>query len=685
MFGLGTWPGTPNLNTMQNLTFDNNTITNTDNSSSINSGALIIKGGLGISKNIFVGENINISNDLIIQKNTTSNKLLINDTSQFKGVMTINNNIQGEFYSLDKNSKTFNINGNSITQHILPKTDSTYDLGSSSKKFKNLYLSANSFHLGTLHIKELNDALSLPNINISNNLLVNNESQFKNKITINNNVLGEFYTIDQTKKEFNVAGNGIYENLQIKTNSNILGNVNIEDNLIVKHHTTSNKLLVNDTSQFKGIITINNNVLGEFYDFNKNNKKVNILGNVNIGDNLVITKNTTSNKLIVNDTSHLKGITTISNNVIGDFYTIDKTKKEFNVAGNGIYENIQIKTNSNILGNVNIEDNLIVKHDTTTNKLVVNDTSHLKGVTTISNNVIGDFYTIDKTKKEFNVSGNGIYENLQIKTNSNILGNVNIEDNLIVKHDTTTNKLVVNDTSHLKGVTTISNNVIGDFYTIDKTKKEFNVSGNGIYENLQIKTNSNILGNVNIEDNLIVKHDTTSNKLVVNDTSHLKGVTTISNNVIGDFYSFDKSNSTFNINGKSITQHIEPKTDSTYDLGSSTKKFKNLYLSGNSFHLGTMHIKETNDALSLPNINISNNLLVNNESQFKNKITINNNVIGEFYTIDQTKKEFNVAGNGIYENLKIKTNSNILGNVNIEDNLVVKQDTTTNKLVVYDT
>ena len=43
--------------------------------------------------------------------------------------------------------------------------------------------------------------------------------------------------------------------------------------------------------------------------------------------------------------------------------------------------------------------------------------------------------------------------------------------------------------------------------------------------------------------------------------------------------------------------------------------------------------------LSLPNINISNNLLVNNESQFKNKITINNNVIGEFYTIDQTKKK----------------------------------------------
>ena len=205
-------------------------------------------------------------------------------------------------------------------------------------------MSGNSFHLGTLHIKEINDALSLPNINISNNLLVNNESQFKNKITINNNVIGEFYTIDKTKKEFNVSGNGIYENLQIKTNSNILGNVNIEDNLIVKHDTTSNKL-------------------------------------------------------IVNDTSHLKGVTTISDNVIGDFYTIDKNKKEFNVAGNGVYENLQIKSNSNILGNFNIENDLIVKHNTTSNKLIVNDTSHLKGVTTISNNVIGDFYTIDKTKK----------------------------------------------------------------------------------------------------------------------------------------------------------------------------------------------------------------------------------------------------------------------------------------------
>jgi hypothetical protein len=51
-------------------------------------------------------------------------------------------------------SKDFIVkNGLQVGGHIMPDDNETYDLGSSSKKFRDLYLSAGTIYLGELFLK----------------------------------------------------------------------------------------------------------------------------------------------------------------------------------------------------------------------------------------------------------------------------------------------------------------------------------------------------------------------------------------------------------------------------------------------------------------------------------------------------------------------------------------------------
>ena len=50
-----------------------------------------------------------------------------------------------------------------------------------------------------------------------------------------------------------------------------------------------------------------------------------------------------------------------------------------------------------------------------------------------------------------------------------------------------------------------------------------------------------------------------------------------------------------------VTGHIIPATDSAYDLGSPTKKFRDLYLNGQSIYLGNLVLSEHNDQLNVHN------------------------------------------------------------------------------------
>lgn len=56
----------------------------------------------------------------------------------------------------------------SVSEHILPSADETYDLGSSSYKWRDLYLSGNTIKLGAATISAENDTVVLPDVSTIN-------------------------------------------------------------------------------------------------------------------------------------------------------------------------------------------------------------------------------------------------------------------------------------------------------------------------------------------------------------------------------------------------------------------------------------------------------------------------------------------------------------------------------------
>jgi hypothetical protein len=66
----------------------------------------------------------------------------------------------GDYNSLSNRPTPFD--PSSIDQSLIPDTDVTYDLGSTDKKWRDLYLSGNTIYLGTATIQEVDGVVNLP-------------------------------------------------------------------------------------------------------------------------------------------------------------------------------------------------------------------------------------------------------------------------------------------------------------------------------------------------------------------------------------------------------------------------------------------------------------------------------------------------------------------------------------------
>jgi len=97
-------------------------------STSNTTGSIITAGGVGIKKNVTIGGNVNVHGNLHANGNITSD-----------GSLT--------FGDADTDNIVLNADVNS---HIIPNTDDTYDLGTSTKEWRNLYID------GTAYIDTIN-------------------------------------------------------------------------------------------------------------------------------------------------------------------------------------------------------------------------------------------------------------------------------------------------------------------------------------------------------------------------------------------------------------------------------------------------------------------------------------------------------------------------------------------------
>ena len=114
-------------------------VAETTNSTSNTSGSITTLGGLGVKKSAVVGENLNVHGNIHANGNITSD-----------GSLT--------FGDTDTDNVVFAAD---INSHIIPNTNDTFDLGSSSQKWNDLHIAGNVNAVPVNTLATIGDVMAL--------------------------------------------------------------------------------------------------------------------------------------------------------------------------------------------------------------------------------------------------------------------------------------------------------------------------------------------------------------------------------------------------------------------------------------------------------------------------------------------------------------------------------------------
>ena len=109
------------------------------------------------------------------------------------------------------------------------------------------------------------------------------------------------------------------------------------------------------------------------------------------------------------------------------------------------------------------------------------------------------------------------------------------------------------------------------------------------------------------------------------------------------------------LNLNNISSNIIPDLDQTYNLGSEEKKFKDLYLSGNTLYLGSIQLKDNGGTLEVKDSNGQNALdLTTIEEQ-----------------VTKNSEDITILNNKINKNIEVTNNLLVTGNLCYQDKPVL--------------
>ena len=150
------------------------------------------------SQSVIIGGDVSFNNNLLVQKDVSLNQnVFIHGDISWNSNKIPNNSIQP--------TSLKNIEG-IISSNIIPDSNETYDLGSNSKRFKDLYLSAKTLHIGNSTVSATEEnAINLPSSSTINNAqisgitikgIVPNESALTSLAEVS---LGDTYIANDTQ------------------------------------------------------------------------------------------------------------------------------------------------------------------------------------------------------------------------------------------------------------------------------------------------------------------------------------------------------------------------------------------------------------------------------------------------------------------------------------------------------
>ncbi len=139
------------------------------------------------------------------------------------------------------------------------------------------------------------------------------------------------------------------------------------------------------------------------------------------------------------------------------------------------------------------------------------------------------------------------------------------------------------------------------------------------------------------------------------------GATAVNSNIVANDTTVlvNVSTGSINLNG-TVKGNVIPNADSTYDLGSASYKFRDLYLSGSSIHLGNSIITSTGTAVNLP----AGSTIGGDPIAVPAGGNLNVSIIGDDSTtiINAATKVVTAAG-GFVGNLTGNVNGDVTGNL----------------------
>lgn len=202
----------------------------------ITAGVAELTVGPGLSQNRTIGNiyltanipNITIqtSNSLLVGVGVATGNAATISSYNTPFVLNLANTITTVNANLSGNVRTSNLNvGNFVTSALVPNANVTYDLGTPTNRWKDIYLSGSSIHLGPQVIGANSSGVTFSNVIVSSNVTAGNIS------TTGNASVGNFAVTGVASVTGNISVGNISTGRVVTTsNANIGGNLNVTGN-----------------------------------------------------------------------------------------------------------------------------------------------------------------------------------------------------------------------------------------------------------------------------------------------------------------------------------------------------------------------------------------------------------------------------------------------------------------------
>ena len=270
-------------------------------------------------------------------------------------------------------------------------------------------------------------------------------------------------------------------------------------------------------------------------------------------------------------------------------------------------------------------------------------------VLTVSGNIAATNYTASGNA---NITGNVSANNVSISNNATVGGNINATGNVSGNNATFTSNVTVGGKLNISG----NLNIGSTDKTIVFTK------GSNLYysSNLQFDYTSNVLTlagnlfttNANLGNLAIANYFSGTLDALSNAQPNITSVGTLTNlTVAGNTTTANVYTSNLSVTGKVITSLL-PSSTGTYDLGSSTYAWRNVwvdshvYIGGATGYIGAIGNVIQVDALTAANKIMADKITVSNEALLQGDVTVSGNL-----TVGGTTTYINVTNMDIKDPL----------------------------------